>query len=211
MMSMKLHSDTGNTDNVMKKISVGDLVERRVIETIHSSHIEIPHPEQLTHLQFRRFAGCPMCNLHIHSLVQRHDELVALGIQEVAVFHSSKKAMLEHHAVAPFALIADPTKSLYAVFGVEASILSVLHPRSWLPIVRGLIRHGVSRPERGESPLGLPADFLIGKDGRVLACKYGSHAYDQWTVDELLELARNVDNAELQAMLLKPRAPELAR
>ena len=180
----------------MKRIAVGDIVERRVIETIQSLHIDIPHATQLTHLQFRRFAGCPMCNLHIHSFVQRHDELVAHGIQEVAVFHSSKKAMLKHHAVVPFALVADPAKSLYAAFGVEASILSVLHPRSWLPAVQGLLRHGVSLPERGESPLGLPADFLIGKDGRVLACKYGSHAYDQWTVDELLVLARKVGNAK---------------
>lgn len=180
----------------MEKISVGDLVERRVIETIQSSHVEIPHPAQLTHLQFRRFAGCPMCNLHIHSFIQRHDELTALGIQEVAVFHSSKKTMHEHHAAAPFALIADPAKSLYAAFGVEASILSVLNPRSWLPAVQGLLRHGVSLPDRGESPLGLPADFLIGKDGRVLACKYGSHACDQWTADELLGLARTVGNAK---------------
>lgn len=180
----------------MKRISVGDIVERREIETTQSGRIEIPHPAQLTHLQFRRFAGCPMCNLHIHSFVQRNDELVAHGIQEVAVFHSSKKAMLEHYAAAPFALIADPAKSLYAAFGVEASILSVLHPRSWPPAIKGLIRHGVFLPARGESPLGLPADFLIGKDGRVLACKYGSHAYDQWTVDELLELARHVENAK---------------
>ncbi|WP_234310769.1 MULTISPECIES: hypothetical protein [unclassified Streptomyces] len=33
--------------------------------------------------------------------------------------------------------------------------------------------------------LGLPADFLIGSDGRVLAAQYGEHVYDQWPVDEL--------------------------
>lgn len=178
----------------MKRITVGAIIERRDLETIQSSRIAIPHPAQLTHLQFRRFAGCPMCNLHLRSFVQRNAELTALGIQEVAVFHSSRKAMLEHFAEAPFALIADPAKSLYKAFGVEASILSVLHPRSWFPAVQGLLRHGVSLPGRGESPLGLPADFLIGKDGRVLACKYGRHAYDQWTVDELLELVKNVEN-----------------
>lgn len=37
--------------------------------------------------------------------------------------------------------------------------------------------------------LGLPADLLIAADGRVVAAKYGSHAYDQWSVDELLALA----------------------
>lgn len=180
----------------MKRKTAGDIIEKRMLETIQSSHAAIPHPTQLTHLQFRRFAGCPMCNLHIHSFVQRNNELIAHGIQEVAVFHSSKKSMLEHHAAAPFALIADPAKSLYAEFGVEASLLSVLHPRSWLPAMRGLLRHGVALPGRGESPLGLPADFLIGIDGRVLACKYGRHAYDQWSVNELLELARNVKNAK---------------
>ena len=37
--------------------------------------------------------------------------------------------------------------------------------------------------------LGLPADFRVNNEGRVLACKYGEHAYDQWSVDELLSLA----------------------
>jgi hypothetical protein len=40
-------------------------------------------------------------------------------------------------------------------------------------------------------PFGLPADFLIAKDGRVIASKYGNHAFDQWSVDELLALAQS--------------------
>jgi hypothetical protein len=49
------------------------------------------------------------------------------------------------------------------------------------------------RPAPGLNPhggrSGLPADFLIAGDGRVLAGKYGEHADDQWSVDELLALA----------------------
>lgn len=37
---------------------------------------------------------------------------------------------------------------------------------------------------------GLPADFLIASDGAVVACKYDSHVYDQWSVDEILRLSR---------------------
>lgn len=33
-----------------------------------------------------------------------------------------------------------------------------------------------------------PADFLIAPDGRVVAGKYGEHADDQWSVDELTDL-----------------------
>jgi hypothetical protein len=39
--------------------------------------------------------------------------------------------------------------------------------------------------------LGLPADMLITADGCVAAIKYGDHAYDQWSVDELLAAARD--------------------
>lgn len=35
---------------------------------------------------------------------------------------------------------------------------------------------------------GLPADFLVAPDGRIVACKFGKHANDQWSVDELLSL-----------------------
>ena len=37
---------------------------------------------------------------------------------------------------------------------------------------------------------GLPADFLISSDGRVVGAHYGRHANDQWSVPDLLELAR---------------------
>jgi hypothetical protein len=50
-------------------------------------------------------------------------------------------------------------------------------------------RHKLSLDLHG-GPLGLPADFLIAPDGTVLARHYGNHAYDQWSVDQLLALAR---------------------
>jgi hypothetical protein len=56
-------------------------------------------------------------------------------------------------------------------------------------------RHGARpfRPANGRGgPLGLPADFLIAPSGWVNAVKYGTDAYDQWSVDELLTLAKGV-------------------
>jgi hypothetical protein len=40
-----------------------------------------------------------------------------------------------------------------------------------------------------DGSFGLPADFLVGPDGIVRAVKYGVHADDQWSVDEVLALA----------------------
>jgi len=39
-------------------------------------------------------------------------------------------------------------------------------------------------------PLGLPGDFVIAPSGQIKAVKYGTYAYDQWSVDELIALAK---------------------
>jgi len=55
--------------------------------------------------------------------------------------------------------------------------------------VRGMAHgHFGLRPSGG--PLGLPGDFLIGPSGQIKAAKYGTHAYDQWSADELIALAK---------------------
>ena len=58
---------------------------------------------------------------------------------------------------------------------------AVAHRRAPLPLA----------PTNGN--LSLPADLLITADGSVAAVKYGVHAYDQWSVDELLDLASGFD------------------
>lgn len=176
----------------MKKLSTGDYITAISLPLTKDINITIPHEKQLTHLQFRRFAGCPMCNLHIHSFIQRYDELVNKGIQEVAIFHSPPEKLHPYQNTTPFALIADPNKHLYKQFCVETSLTAILHPKAWLSGITGLIRYGMHLPSKGESPLGLPADFLIASDGKILAAHYGVHAYDHWELDELLSLIENV-------------------
>lgn len=175
------------------------MLARTRLESINGAFVEIGGNRRLIHLQFRRFAGCPVCNLHLHSFAQRHQELVAAQIDEVAVFHSSSAQLRRYAGHLPFAVVADPDKRLYASFGVESRLRALLTPRVWPAIARAIfhslrevLTNGAPmpsiRPEGGR--FGLPADFLIGPDGRVLACKYGEHADDHWSVDELLVLAR---------------------
>jgi peroxiredoxin len=97
----------------MSKIEVGDVVTAHELSDIHDKPVRIPDPERLVHLQFRRFAGCPICNLHMRSISRRHDEIVAAGVRELVVFHSSVEAMREFQADLPFTAIADPGKELY--------------------------------------------------------------------------------------------------
>ena len=51
------------------------------------------------------------------------------------------------------------------------------------------VAHGHFGLRLAGGPFGLPADFLIAPSGQIKAVKYGTHAYDQWSVDELIALA----------------------
>ena len=99
----------------------------------------------------------------------------------------------------PFPLIPDPERALYRRLGVERGPRSLLSGGALSAAMAGetaAIRKrsttrgvlGPVKPTGGR--FGLPADFLIAPDGRITALKYGRHAYDQWTVDELLDHAR---------------------
>lgn len=75
------------------RLGVGDAVVPREWTTIRGGSVRLPGPKSLTHLQFRRFSGCPICNVHLRSVAQRYDEITAAGISELLVFHSNVQAM----------------------------------------------------------------------------------------------------------------------
>lgn len=178
------------------KIQPGDVLELGPLTAISGESVGVPG-RSLTHLQLRRFAGCPVCALHLRSIVGRHAELLEAGIREVVVFHSPAEELRVYAGDLPFPVIADPKKKLYAKLGAEVGARALLDPRAWLPIVWAVVSTAWGilwkrAPSPPTSPyggrLGLPAEFLIASDGRVLAAKYGTHVYDQWSVDELLGL-----------------------
>ncbi|MGB9304973.1 MAG: peroxiredoxin-like family protein [Mycobacterium sp.] len=179
----------------MGKYGVGSVITPRELLSVSGDAVPIPDPKRLVHLQFRRFAGCPICNLHLQSIVRRHDEIAEAGIREVVVFHSTDQELRHYVGDLPLPVVCDPGKALYAEFGVGSSPRAVLDPRAVPPALVSMVRQGywrnragkpVANPHPTGGHLGLPADFLIGSDGRVLACRRGRHANDQWTVDEVL-------------------------
>jgi peroxiredoxin len=174
-----------------RQLHAGDVFPATTLKNIHDVDVVIPDSKtKWVHLQFRRFAGCPICNLHLHSFVERNAEIEAAGIHEVVVFHSPNASLLPYQGKFPFDVIGDPDKKLYQQFGVESSVFAILNPGAWPALFKGnsLKDRPQGDPEGG--PLGLPADLLINADGKVVASHYGKHAYDQWSVDEVLALVK---------------------
>ena len=184
------------------KVRPGDIVRIRDLHTVEDRPIRVPDAARLTHLQFRRFAGCPICSLHLQAMVARNGEIAAAGIHEVVLFHSTPQEVRAYAGDLPFDVVADPDKQLYEEFGVESSLRSVLDPRAPAPVVKALFRRRTQwrsftgapmRPTGGH--LGLPADILLDPAGRSSPASTEPHADDQWSVDELLELATNTERA----------------
>lgn len=175
----------------MRQLNPGAFLNNHDLVTIHGEALHVPDSERSIHLQFRRYAGCPVCNMHLRSIVERHDEILAAGIREVVVFHSTAKNMRDFQGELPFAAIADPDRVLYRKFGVQKmSPTAALSRRSWRAAARSLWDAPSLRGVAGitESHLGLPAEFLIDTDGRIVAAKYGRYIDDHWSVDELVSL-----------------------
>lgn len=183
------------------RLAVGESVQKRFIDVVTGPPVAIPAPGGRTHLQFRRFAGCPICHLHLRNFANRHHELAAAGLTEVAFFHSPDSELRGYQSLLPFAVVADPERIYYREFGVEVGPRSVAHPRALWSAMRGYAKIAANRRDPanvgvgmgdGSTHLGLPADFLIHPDGTLAAVKYGRHADAQWSVDQLLEIIRSL-------------------
>jgi peroxiredoxin len=185
------------------KLMPGDTAPSFSKKTIHGEAVSVPDRHaHYVHLQFRRFAGCPVCNFHLLNLSKRHAEIKQAGIHQVVFFHSSRDEMLRYQAQLPFDCVADAGKKYFRVFGVETSVFALLNPRVLWSGLRWILTSGRFYDKAENGVLGLPADFLIDPQGLVVACKYGVHADDHWDADELLRLAGHA-----QSLRLNPTAP----
>jgi peroxiredoxin len=109
------------------RVAAGEQFPDLQLTAINGDSVAVPDPAGAwTHLQFRRFAGCPICNLHLASISAHLGDISAAGIREVVVFHSTPAELRKYQDDMPFAVIGDPDRTLYRRFGVEASAKAVL-------------------------------------------------------------------------------------
>lgn len=170
--------------NASTRLSPGQQLGAFTLETLAHGRRELPNGS-LIHLQFRRFAGCPICNLHLRSFSREIGKLKAAKIETIAFFHSSEETMRPLHGELPFPVVADLERRWYARFGVEQSKTASLHPGAMWSAMRGVVTTKANLKGEGGSN-GLPADFLIDGKGVVIAAHYGSHADDSWSVDDVI-------------------------
>ncbi|WIT14122.1 peroxiredoxin-like family protein [Paucibacter sediminis] len=137
-------------------------------------------------LSFMRYASCPMCNLRVRDMVLAHERLARAGLVMLVVFQSSAESMGEYvgRQDSPFSLIPDPEMHLYRLYGVERSWAGLLAPANVFHAFRAFFRGFL--PGRVDGPIDrMPADFLIGADGRIERAFYARAAAEHVPLSEV--------------------------
>lgn len=185
----------------MSQLREGDFVSPLQLQDIHGKPVAIPsRASRYVHLQFRRYAGCPVCNLHLRTMSRSAKMFADAGIQSVVIVASEDKPVLQQMGNLPFQIVADPGKHLYEQYGVSTSPMSVLAPAAMAGAVKGMLSgSGSPAGSNLDNLFILPAEFLIGPSGKIVACKYSKHAADHWNPYDLLALANQAEEGRKSA------------
>lgn len=124
-------------------------------------------------LAFFRYAGCPLCNLRVHQMIQRYDAWERQGLKIVAVFQAPVNEVEENvgQQNAPFPIVCDPDEALYRLYGLEASLAGYLSPKN-LPKAAEALKAGFTPGTMHGTKTRLPADFLIDATGKIVDTFY---------------------------------------
>ncbi len=142
---------------------------------------------------FFRFVSCPFCNLWIHGLLNNH-EIWNRDLNVVGVFHSKTEDIKEYVESRnsllgrKMTIISDADKKLYKVFGIESSFLGVVKAMVFKPhkVIKAMAMGFLPKKIDGGIET-LPADFIIGPDGKIIKAHYGSDISDHITYNDILK------------------------
>jgi thioredoxin-dependent peroxiredoxin len=167
-------------------------------------------------LSFNRAAVCPLCNIRIFHLIERSPRYQAQGLSIIAFFESSQEIAQAYldRLRSPFPIVADLQRQVYALYGLETSVLGT---------VRGSLRNSVYQEARDRG-LGIadklrgflamdgrkfrmPADFLIGPDLRIRRAYYAHDAGDFLSFAEVDAFAASLVMPPQRGPILPPAAP----
>lgn len=154
-------------------------------------------------LSFLRFASCPFCNLRVHELSKRFNEL-GNDFTVVAIFDSSLENLRKHAEKhrAPFPILADEKNVFYRAYGVEHSLAGMFKGMlTRMPsLLRAMFVKGYVPWVIKGSLTTMPADFLVDENGVIQTAYYGKDEGDHLPFERVkaFSLASNVDKLQPQ-------------
>lgn len=147
-------------------------------------------------LGFFRHAGCPFCNLRVHTLQKLYHELKTKNFEMIFFFESKEQVILRstfHQEVSPIPIISDPEKKYYAVYGLEPSTTKAVisHVTSFAQTVvkANTAKVPVHMMADQESFSTMPAEFLIDTGLVIRKALYSERLNTRIDVDDIRSFA----------------------
>ena len=170
-------------------IENGQLAPTFKAETFRGEPIDLEqYKGKKVWLGFYRWAACPLCNLRVSEIIERHAEFEKADIQLLAVLQSPPEAIEKYVAKQnpPFPLIPDPNLELYSTYGVHPNIWGLFYPSVIIRTVQSIAAGFFSLA--GEGPKAMvPADFLLDPEGLVYQAYYGRSVVDHIPFEDVLK------------------------
>lgn len=140
-------------------------------------------------LIFLRYAGCPLCQLHISEISRKYPQIAAKDTDVIVFVRSRVNTLVQegYPGGFPFKLVADPDGDFYKLYGVgSGNIKDMLTPNVIKKAVKATIR-GHKQGKMEGNQWQLPGDFIVGKDGKLKLAHVGSDIGDNLKSDELMK------------------------
>ena len=153
----------------MAHIEIGSLAPDFTARTWKDVEVTLSaHQGRKVWLAFFRYASCPLCNLRVHEIEQRYEELVEKGLDVLAVFQSTPERVAQYVGKQEprLTLLCDPAEALYQQYGLGKSLLGYVSP-TIVPKIAKALRMGFKPGPGDGTQTRLPGDFLIDEKGVV--------------------------------------------
>ena len=141
---------------------------------------------------FFRHAGCPFCNLRVHTLMKNRESFLAENMEMIFFFQSEKEIMLRsnfHQTVSPVPLIPDPTKKWYEIYGIEESFRKSAYSHLTTFIQTAIKANRSKVPIHlmagNESFSTMPGEFLLDENLVIRKFHYSQTLNDRMTLEEI--------------------------
>ena len=151
-------------------------------------------------ISFMRFAACPFCQLRIHQLISRWQELDD-HFTVIVIFDSSLENLQKHTETqeAPFSILADEQAIYYHKFAIKKSILGIFKAMLFrMPTL--LYAMGIKRyfPTSIKGKImTLPADFLVDENGMINSIYYGKDSGDHMPFEQVKAFSLSYSSTQL--------------
>lgn len=173
---------------------------RFALTDIYNRHIDLEsYKGKKVFIGFFRHAGCPFCNLRVHSLVEMRESLLQRNMEMIFFFESKKETMLRsmfHQEVSPIPLIADPEKKWYSIYGIENSFAKSAYSHLTTFIQTAIKAQQTKVPihamASGESFSTMPAEFMLDENLIIRKLHYSQTLTDRVSLQVIEDFASGI-------------------